>query len=161
MHTDHCKAHTAPSRLHQAICYMHTESCTVHTAPCTLHYSQITIQTSLCTLHHAHCTMNNAQCKVHHQCPMHSALAFFTGLFAQCTLNHAHCTMHTEPCKLHHSNCIMHTVSVLGRKEGYSVKYTLCLKEFPRAKPEGAPEGEGVYLTVYPELSPNMDSISF
>ena len=29
----------------------------------------------------------------------------------------------------------------------------LCLKEFPRAKPEGAPEGKGVYLTVYPESS--------
>ena len=37
----------------------------------------------------------------------------------------------------------------------------LCLKEFPREKPEGTPEGEGVYLTVYPESSPNTDSISF
>ena len=45
----------------------------------------------------------------------------------------------------------------------------LCLKEFPRAKPkrtpEGepkrTPEGEEVYLIVYPESSPNMDSISF
>ena len=36
----------------------------------------------------------------------------------------------------------------------------LCLKEFPRAKPEGTPEGKGVYLTAYPELSPNTDSIS-
>ena len=35
------------------------------------------------------------------------------------------------------------------------------LKEFPRAKPEGTPEGEGVYLTVHPELSPNTDIISF
>ena len=26
---------------------------------------------------------------------------------------------------------------------------------------EGTPEGEGVYLTIYPELSPNTDSISF
>ena len=32
-------------------------------------------------------------------------------------------------------------------------------KEFPRAKPEGTPEG--VYLTVYPEPSPNTDIISF
>ena len=38
---------------------------------------------------------------------------------------------------------------------------TLCLKEFPRAKPEGTPEGEGIYLTVYPESSPNTDIISF
>ena len=37
----------------------------------------------------------------------------------------------------------------------------LRLKEFPRAKPEGTPEGKGVYLTVYPESSPNTDSISF
>ena len=37
----------------------------------------------------------------------------------------------------------------------------LCLKEFLRAKPEGTPEGKGVYLTVYPESSPNTDSISY
>ena len=37
----------------------------------------------------------------------------------------------------------------------------LCLKEFPRAKPKGTPEDKGIYLTVYPELSPNTDSISF
>ena len=37
----------------------------------------------------------------------------------------------------------------------------LCLKEFPKAKPEGIPAGEGVYLTEYPESSPNTDSISF
>ena len=40
-------------------------------------------------------------------------------------------------------------VSVLGQEEGYKVKYT----------PE--PEGKGVYLNVYPELSPDTDSISF
>ena len=28
-----------------------------------------------------------------------------------------------------------------------------------KKKPEGTPEGEGVYLTVYPKLSPNTDSI--
>ena len=38
---------------------------------------------------------------------------------------------------------------------------TLCLKEFPRAKPEGTLEGKGLYLTVYPESSPNTDIISF
>ena len=32
---------------------------------------------------------------------------------------------------------------------------TLCLKGFSRAKPEGTPEGEGLHLTMYPELSPN------
>ena len=36
----------------------------------------------------------------------------------------------------------------------------LSLKEFPRTKPEGTPEGKGVYLTLCPELSPNTDSIS-
>ena len=41
------------------------------------------------------------------------------------------------------------TVSVLLREEGYTVKYTT------------PPEGGGVYLTVYPELSPNTDIISF
>ena len=37
----------------------------------------------------------------------------------------------------------------------------LRLKDFPRAKPEGTPEGGGVILTVYLELSPNTDIISF
>ena len=38
---------------------------------------------------------------------------------------------------------INHNVSVLGREEGYTVKYTpeYRLKEFPRAKPQGTPEG--------------------
>ena len=42
---------------------------------------------------------------------------------------------------------------------------SLRLKEFPRAKPEGTHEGEGVNLTVYPESSLLKvlikDSISF
>ena len=37
----------------------------------------------------------------------------------------------------------------------------LRLKAFPRAKPEGTPEGKGVHLTVYPESNHNTDSISF
>ena len=45
---------------------------------------------------------------------------------------------------------VIENVSVLGR-----------LKEFPRAKPKGTLEGGGLYLTAYPELSTNMDSISF
>ena len=54
-----------------------------------------------------------------------------------------------EPCR--HS----HTVSILGRGRDIRSNIPLRLKEFPRAKPEGTPEGGGVYLTVYPELSPN------
>ena len=37
----------------------------------------------------------------------------------------------------------------------------LRLKKFLRAKPEGTPEGRWVYLTGYPESSPNTDNISF
>ena len=37
----------------------------------------------------------------------------------------------------------------------------LCQREFLRAKPEGIPKGEGLYLTVDPESSPNTDSIIF
>ena len=48
------------------------------------------------------------------------------------------------------------TVSLLGREEGYTVKFT----PSPEGVPEGTPEGEGVYLSVYPELSPNTDSVS-
>ena len=51
------------------------------------------------------------------------------------------------------------TVSVLGREEGYMVKYTALPEGVPEGEAEGTPEGKGVYLTVYPELSPNADSI--
>ena len=40
-------------------------------------------------------------------------------------------------------------MSVLGRDEEDTVNYN------------ALPEGKGLYLTVYPELSPNMDIISF
>ena len=46
-----------------------------------------------------------------------------------------------------------YTVSVLGQEEGYKVKFT--------PLPEGTPEGEAVYLTVYPEWSPNTGIIEF
>ena len=51
--------------------------------------------------------------------------------------------------------CWYYIVSVLGREEEYTVKFT--------PPPEGVPEGEGggVYSTVYPESSPNTDIISF
>ena len=52
-------------------------------------------------------------------------------------------------------------VSVLGQDEGCRVKYNPLPSEFPRAKPEGTPEGKGWYLTVYPESSRNTDIISF
>ncbi len=55
---------------------------------------------------------------------------------------------------------IYYNVSILGSDEGYTVKQTLCLKEFPSAKAEGTSEGIGLYLTVYLELSPNKDIIS-
>ena len=44
---------------------------------------------------------------------------------------------------------------------GNTVKIPLRLKEFPRAKPQGTPEGGGVYLTVCPKSSPNTDITSF
>ena len=44
---------------------------------------------------------------------------------------------------------------------GNTVKIPLRLKEFPRAKPQGTPEGRGVYLTVCPKSSPNTDITSF
>ena len=52
-------------------------------------------------------------------------------------------------------------VSVLGREEGYTVKYTPSPEGVPEGEAQGNSEGEGVYLTVYPKLSPNTDSISF
>ena len=75
-----------------------------------------------------------------------------------------------------HCVCLLHNNNVLhyNELENTVVLYpyedetwdiqsniALRLRKFPRAKPEGTPEGEGVYLTVYPESSPNTDSISF
>ena len=48
-------------------------------------------------------------------------------------------------------------VFILGEEEEYTVKYTT----LSEGVPEGAPEGKGVYLTVYPEFSPNTDSNHF
>ena len=44
-----------------------------------------------------------------------------------------------------------------GLKEGYTFKYT----PLPEGVPEGTPESKGVYSTVYPESSPNTNSILF
>ena len=46
---------------------------------------------------------------------------------------------------------VRETVSVLGRDEGYTVKYS--------PPPEGTPKGEGLYLTVYSESSPNTGGV--
>ena len=40
------------------------------------------------------------------------------------------------------------TVSILSQDEGYVVIYSLCLREFPGAKSEETPEGEGYILLV-------------
>ena len=55
----------------------------------------------------------------------------------------------------------MYIVSVLGQDKGCTVKFTPSPEGVPKAKPEGTPEGKGMYLNVYPESSPNTDSITF
>ena len=52
-------------------------------------------------------------------------------------------------------------IRIRTRREIYCQIYPICLKEFPRAKLEETPEGEGVFLTVYPKSSPDKDGISF
>ena len=42
----------------------------------------------------------------------------------------------------------VHTVSVLWRYKGYTVKYSLSVREIPRAEPKGFPEGS-VYNSPY------------
>ena len=54
---------------------------------------------------------------------------------------------------------LMYIVSVLGRNKGYTVKYTPLAEGVPEGNPEGTPEADGVYLIVYTDSSPNMDSI--
>ena len=45
--------------------------------------------------------------------------------------------------------------------EGYMVKFNPLAEEVPKGKARGTPEGKGLYLSVYPESSPNTDNISF
>ena len=47
------------------------------------------------------------------------------------------------------------------RKKPQDFKYNPLPEGIPRANPEGTPEGKGLYLTVYPESSPNTDILSF
>ena len=49
--------------------------------------------------------------------------------------------------------------SALGLDSNTRSNIPLCLQESPRALPLGTPSGKGVYLTVYPELSPNTDTV--
>ena len=50
-------------------------------------------------------------------------------------------------------------MSILGLNSGYTVKYTLCLQEFPRASPLGTPSDKGLHFTVYPSSRPNTDTV--
>ena len=52
-------------------------------------------------------------------------------------------------------------VSVLGSEEGYTIKYIPSPEGVSKGKVQQTSEGKGVYLTVYPESSPNTDSISY
>ena len=56
-------------------------------------------------------------------------------------------------------------VSVLGRDKGYTVKYGLSPREFPRVQPEGTPEGSGdissytpTWVTIQSQL-PSLENI--
>ena len=46
-----------------------------------------------------------------------------------------------------------------GNTRDIQSNIALGLRKFPRAKPEATPEGEGLNLSVDPELNPNMDII--
>ena len=46
-------------------------------------------------------------------------------------------------CSAHELLMKYYVVSVLGREEGYPMKYGLSPRKFPRAQPEGTSEGSG------------------
>ena len=58
-----------------------------------------------------------------------------------------------NPLPLNSTLVLYCTVSVLGRDKGYTVKYSPLPDGVPKVK------GKWLYLTVYPELSPNADGI--
>ena len=54
---------------------------------------------------------------------------------------------------------IIYCIRIRTRRGGYTVKYNPLPEEVPESEAEGTPEGNGLYLTVYPETSPNTDII--
>ena len=50
-------------------------------------------------------------------------------------------------------------VSKLGRDKGHMVKYSPLSQGVTEGEATQNLEGKGLYMTVYPESSPNMDSI--
>ena len=67
-----------------------------------------------------------------------------------------HCTKHsTGQCTVHY------TASILERDNGYTLKYSPLPEGVPEGEPEQTPECGRLYLTLYPELILNTDSISF
>ena len=50
--------------------------------------------------------------------------------------------------------CILYTYK--NERRNMRSNIPLCMKEFP-----GTPEGKEIYFTVYPDSSPNTDSLSF
>ena len=85
--------------------------------------------------------------------------------YAKCTLiSKLHtCTVHIilQTTQLHNVHHAPNYILYLYEDETRNIlsNIALRLREFPRAKPEGTPKGGGLYLTVYPELSPNTGSI--
>ena len=93
-------------------------------------------------LHTLHCTLYNA----------HYILNYVL-LTSYWTIHTAHYILITKYFTLHTANYIFQTTYCIRirTRGGNTVKYTL--------SPEGTPEGKGVYLPTYTQLSPNMDSI--
>ena len=55
--------------------------------------------------------------------------------------------MKTKAIKTNTNSCNqLNTVSVVGREEGYTVKYGLSPRDFPKAQPEENPKGSGNIL---------------
>ena len=149
----HCRAAqswcglSCPIQRHSPLPTGCTAHC-IHTVQCTLyvhcmftahfmytaHYMKTVECTLFFTVRTVQWTLHTVQCK----------------LYFYCTL-HVHCTLYV--------NCTLYPYK--DERRDIRSNIPLCLNELPRAKPEGTPEGKGVYLTVYPESSLDMDSISF
>ena len=56
----------------------------------------------------------------------------------------------SEPSCIYKAGSKTSSVSVLGREEGYMVKYGLSPRNCPRAQPKGNPKGSGLILPYIP-----------
>ena len=145
-----------PHNMSHVMCYMSCVTC---------HMSHVTCHMSCVTCHNVFLCffvfLDNMVKLIGRGCVINGAYLVQFVLYIVNTLDYAVCITRPSHCCL----CLLYSkIRLYPYKDetgDIQSNITLCMKEFPRAKPKGTPDGKGLYLTVNPESTPNMDIISF